>query len=54
MLGFEVDPAVSRAYKKRFPDDRAATHLDQWQIFETENPRIFTGMYQFWLAKALR
>ena len=51
LLGFEIDPAVLRAYGKRFPDDRAATRLDQWQIFENDNPRIFTGMYQFWIAK---
>lgn len=50
-LGFEIDPAILRGYRKRFPDDRAATSLDQWQIFENENPRTFTGMYQFWIGK---
>lgn len=51
-LGFEIDASVLRAYKRRFPDDRAATNLDQWQIFENENPDTFFGMYQFWIQKA--
>jgi len=25
--------------------------LDQWHRFESENPTVFTGMYQFWLQK---
>ncbi len=27
------------------------TDLDQWHVFETENPMAFTGMYQFWVQK---
>jgi tetratricopeptide (TPR) repeat protein/2-polyprenyl-3-methyl-5-hydroxy-6-metoxy-1,4-benzoquinol methylase len=51
-LGFEIDSNVLNAYKRRFPDDPAATNLGQWQTFETENPDIFAGMYQFWIQKA--
>ena len=51
-LGFEIDEDVLHAYKLRFPDDRAATNLGQWQIFENENPDTFVGMYQFWIQKA--
>ena len=47
-LGFESSVAV-HAYKRRFPDDRAATNLRQWQIFEDENPGTFARMYQFWI-----
>ena len=50
-LGFEIDSSVMRAYKKRFPNDPAATNLDQWRIYEEENPDTFTGMYQFWIQK---
>jgi tetratricopeptide (TPR) repeat protein/SAM-dependent methyltransferase len=38
-------------YRKRFPEDPAATDLERWHVFETENPELFTGMYQFWLQK---
>lgn len=51
-LGLVIRDEVIRAYKLRFPDDPAATHVGQWQIFENENPDIFLGMYQFWIQKA--
>lgn len=51
-LGFEIEPHVLYAYKQRFPNDRAATNLAQWQTFENENPDTFFGMYQFWVQKA--
>jgi SAM-dependent methyltransferase len=51
-IGFDIDGAVLNAYKRRFPDDPAATNLSQWQIFEHENPDTFAGMYQFWVQKA--
>ncbi len=50
-IGFEIDAHVLHAYKLRFHDDRAATNLEQWQIFENENPDTFIGMYQFWIQK---
>jgi tetratricopeptide (TPR) repeat protein/2-polyprenyl-3-methyl-5-hydroxy-6-metoxy-1,4-benzoquinol methylase len=50
-LGFEIDRHVMDAYKERFPDDRTATNLAQWQTFENENPDTFFGMYQFWIQK---
>jgi len=50
-IGFEIDGAVLRAYKKRFPNDPAAVDLGQWQAFENENPDTFIGMYQFWIQK---
>jgi hypothetical protein len=50
-LGFEIDLQVIHAYKRRFPQDPAATDLGQWHIFEGENPDIFLGMYQFWIQK---
>jgi 2-polyprenyl-3-methyl-5-hydroxy-6-metoxy-1,4-benzoquinol methylase len=50
-LGFEIDSSVIRAYKNRFPNDPSATNLDQWHIYEEENPNTFIGMYQFWIQK---
>ncbi len=51
LLGFEIDADILQAYKQRFPDDRTATNLGQWEIFENENPDTFYGMYQFWIQK---
>lgn len=50
-LGFDTDSFVIHAYKKRFPNDPSATNLDQWHIYEEENPTIFARMYQFWVQK---
>jgi len=50
-LGFEIDSTVIRAYKKRFPNDPSATNLDQWHIYEEENPDTFISMYQFYIQK---
>jgi len=50
-LGFEIDHSVIMAYQHRFPDDKAATVLSNWDVFENENPDIFQGMYQFWIQK---
>ena len=51
-LGFEFSSPVIRAYKNRFPNDPSATNLDQWHIYEEENPNTFIGMYQFWIQKS--
>ena len=51
-LGFELADPLWRDYGARFPADPARTDLDHWHEFETENPRTFTGMYQFWVQKA--
>jgi hypothetical protein len=48
-LGFDLSSSVIRAYKTRFPNDPSATNLDQWHIYEEENPNTFIGMYQFWI-----
>jgi tetratricopeptide (TPR) repeat protein/2-polyprenyl-3-methyl-5-hydroxy-6-metoxy-1,4-benzoquinol methylase len=50
-LGFEIDSSVIQAYKKRFSNDISATNLDQWHIYEEENPDTFIGMYQFYVQK---
>lgn len=50
-LGFELDPAQLVRYATRFPEDRAATDLGNWQVFEREHPETFMEMYQFWVQK---
>jgi 2-polyprenyl-3-methyl-5-hydroxy-6-metoxy-1,4-benzoquinol methylase len=50
-LGFDITADILQSYRLRFPGDRAATNLAQWQIFESENPDTFVGMYQFWIQK---
>jgi 2-polyprenyl-3-methyl-5-hydroxy-6-metoxy-1,4-benzoquinol methylase len=51
-LGFEADARVLHAYTQRFPKDPAAIDLNNWQVFEQDNPDIFSGMYNFWIQKA--
>lgn len=50
-LGFEAPPAVTAAYRKRFPGDPGMADLSRWQAFEEENPDAFARMYQFWVRK---
>jgi SAM-dependent methyltransferase len=50
-LGFEIDGAALQAYRRRFPDDPAATDLQNWHTFESENLDTFSGMYRFWVQK---
>jgi hypothetical protein len=53
LLGFEFgDPGLAAAYRQRFPDDPAAALLANWVRLEDEHPEAFTGMYQFWAARA--
>jgi tetratricopeptide (TPR) repeat protein/SAM-dependent methyltransferase len=51
-LGFALDASMLRKYRTRFPDDATMTDLACWHTFETENPRTFASMYQFWIQKA--
>jgi len=51
-LGFDIATDVLQAYRLRFPEDKAATNLGKWQIFENENPDTFIGMYQFLIQKS--
>jgi tetratricopeptide (TPR) repeat protein/2-polyprenyl-3-methyl-5-hydroxy-6-metoxy-1,4-benzoquinol methylase len=51
LLGFELEDAVLAAYRKRFPQDRAATDLACWEAFEADHPGLFGGMYIFWVQK---
>lgn len=49
-IGFQLDdPAVAHRYRRRFPEDPEMASLALWDRFEAENPRIFGGLYQFWV-----
>jgi hypothetical protein len=50
-VGIDIGDEVRRAYRGRFPDDRAAVDLGNWHEFEKDNPDTFIGMYQFWVQK---
>jgi 2-polyprenyl-3-methyl-5-hydroxy-6-metoxy-1,4-benzoquinol methylase len=50
-LGFTLPGHVLQNFRRRFPSDKTMTNLDHWHSFETENPMIFAGMYQFWIQK---
>jgi len=49
-LGFETPMRAN--YLRRFPQDKAATNLENWAAFENENPATFAQMYQFWIQKS--
>jgi tetratricopeptide (TPR) repeat protein len=52
-LGFLfVDPRVKGDYLDRFPTDTRCVDLDNWTMFEAENPLTFVSMYQFWCRRA--
>ena len=51
-LGFEfTDGEVLDQFRTRFSEVDAERSLDSWHVFETENPRSFSGMYQFWVRQ---
>ena len=51
-LGFEIEPQIVDRYRSLFPDDRGATNLAHWHVYETQNPATFGSMYQFWLQRS--
>lgn len=47
--GFDLHtPATAKRYLAQYPDDPKMLNLENWHLFEIENPDIFRGMYQFW------
>ena len=52
-IGFEFKPALQHHYRQLFSKAGwPMTDLDRWNDFETQNPELFTLMYQFWVQKA--
>ena len=51
-IGFEFsDKRITRAFKVAYPKEEAIYDLGQWHEYETLNPKLFGGMYQFWVQK---
>ncbi len=51
-IGFgNLDGPIAEEYRRRFPNDKAMTDLDNWNLLEKEYPKLFGSMYQFWLQK---
>ncbi len=50
-LGFDLEGGLLQQFRGRFPDGNALADLDLWNVFETENPDAFVGMYQFFVQK---
>tara|TARA_B100000787_G_C16189455_1_gene296547 strand:- start:319 stop:2301 length:1983 start_codon:yes stop_codon:yes gene_type:complete len=51
-LGFcSLDPLIKKSFLKLFPKDKKNISLDNWHKFETNNPKTFYGMYNFWVRK---
>ncbi len=53
-LGFIDDAGELRQFQARFPGEQAATNLDLWHVFETENPNAFANMYHFYVQNGAR
>ena len=49
-LEFE-DTYILNRFKKKYNQKTDLYDLDKWEDFESNNPRIFSGMYQFWCKK---
>ena len=47
----DAGPAALAAYRARFPEDPAALDLANWDRFETDHPRTFSGMIGLWCLK---
>ncbi len=51
-IGFEFrDSWMLARYRESFPDDDAATSLENWHRYECDNPSTFSSMYAFWARK---
>lgn len=51
-LGFDFeDQTIHKKYQAAYQDDTTMTSLSNWHAFETQNPDLFLGMYQFWCQK---
>lgn len=53
LIGLDVDAAAQQNYRARFPDDTPMTDLNNWHVFEQENPDLFWSMYHFWVQRKL-
>ena len=51
-MGFELSKEkAQKTFKKIYPEEDALYDLGNWHEYETLNPQLFSGMYQFWAQK---
>jgi SAM-dependent methyltransferase/Flp pilus assembly protein TadD len=51
LLGFATPPEIRQQFVRRFGAGAHPADLEQWEIFEKENPTAFAGMYHILLRK---
>ena len=49
-MDFE-DIRILNLFRKENKSSCDLYNLDKWHLFESNNPHIFRGMYQFWCQK---
>ena len=51
-MGFTFpEKSIMKAFKMAYPKKDALYDLDTWHDYEISNPRLFFGMYAFWVQK---
>ena len=52
-IGFVFERSVMHSFKMQFAQNGwSLSDLDRWHEMETNNPDLFSGMYQLWLQKS--
>ena len=49
--GFLLPGEAIADFRIRFPAPGADRQIADWAVYETENPRLFDGMYRFWCRR---
>ena len=49
--GFVIDSVWLEDFLDTYPDETIPGRLATWDQYERANPRLFEGMYQFWVTK---
>lgn len=50
-IKFGVTDDTMALFRRRFSADKEGRSLDNWHVFEQENPDAFTHMYHFWCRR---
>jgi SAM-dependent methyltransferase len=50
-IGWDIEESFLKKYGEEFPNDKAMSNLDHWQVFEEKYPFVFAHMYKFWVQK---
>ena len=51
-LGFNFQNlSTHKNFSELFPNDKKNISLDNWKLFEDNNPNIFSSMYHFWVRQ---